>query len=558
MSRAKIQLGELLIQHGLITPADLEKALKIQKEQPNLRIGDILVKIGVLTQEELISFLSKQFGIPYIDLSNFLVDTEALTSIPKNLVEEHKVVPLKKEGNKIVVAMVDPLDVIALDNISQATGFEIKPVIATESDIERFINQYYQDIEIPQKQPLAERTTEILLEEDITSDTSVIQVVDSLIYKAYSLNASDFHIEPRENDVRIRYRIDGVTWDSMPLPKEIQNPLIARFKILANLDITETRLPQEGRFQTAISDKQVDVRVSIIPTLYGEKVAVRIFKMETSLLKLDQLGMDKQEYKTLREIIHNPYGLIIISGPVGSGKSTTFYAILQELNIPQKSIITLEDPVEYPVKNVNQVSINPRAGFSYSSALQSILRQLPDIVMIGEIKDRETAQFALDLVLAGGLVITTMHGYDAISALTRIINMEIEPYLICSSLLAVVAQKLVRILCPFCKEAYNPTEEELQDTELTPGATLYRRKGCKMCNYTGYKGRTGIFEILKITPQIQNLIMQKSPRGQILQVAKDSGFITIKEKIISKVQEGVTSLEELSRLISSFEEVIQI
>lgn len=549
----KVPLGDLLIQNGLITQADLDKALRIQKDQPDLRVGDILIKIGVLTHEDLINFLGKQLGISCIDLSSFAPDSETLLSISKNLVEQHKIVPLKKEGKKLVVAMVDPLDIIALDNVSQITGFELQPMVATESDIKKFISRYYgelpEDIFIESKK--VKETSPLLEEETITPDTPIIPLVDSLISKAYSLNASDFHIEPRENDVRIRYRIDGVTWDFMPLPKEIQNAVVSRIKVLADLDITETRLPQEGRFQVKFGGKQIDVRVSTIPTIYGEKIALRIFNLETSLFRIKELGMTEEDLNIFQEIIHKPYGLFVIAGPTGNGKSTTFYAVLQELNTSQRSIITLEDPVEYPLKNINQVSVNPKINLTYASALQSILRQIPDIVMIGEIRDKETAKFAVETALAGGLMLTTVHAYDAAGALTRLINIGLEPYLLCSSLVAVLAQRLVRILCPECKQSYKPSFEQLQHLGLNPDTeiNLYKPKGCKVCYYTGYKRRTGIFEILKITPEIQNLILQKSSAPQILELAKSLGFTTMRENGIKKVLEGITSEEELYRVI---------
>jgi type IV pilus assembly protein PilB len=426
-------------------------------------------------------------------------------------------------------------------------------MIATESDINDFISRYYGEVEIPKEIKKEEKDIEIFWKEGepITPDVPIVPLVDFLISRAYSLNASDFHLEPRENDVRVRYRIDGVTLDFIPLPKEIQNAVISRIKLLANLDITETKLPQEGRFNTRVKDREVDVRVSIIPTIYGEKVAVKIFRRENSLLKIEELGMSKEDLKSFQEMIQIPYGLVIIAGPTGSGKSTTFYAILEKLNTPFRSIITLEEPVEYPLKNINQVSINPKVGLTYASALQFIFRQIPDIVMIGEIKDKETAEIAIDTALAGTFIVTTINAYDAISALVRLINIGIEPYLLCTTLIGVIAQRLVRILCPFCKTPYFPSEEQIKKLGIKSKEKieLFKPKGCKFCNNTGYKGRTGIFEILRINPEIQNLIMEKSFKSQILEVAKETGFIPLKEKAIQKVIDGITSEEELYRIL---------
>ena len=549
----KILLGDLLVKAGVITPNQLRMALIVQKEEVDKRLGDILVEMGVMTQEDLINFLGKQLKIPYVDLSKFAPDKETFKLLPKRLIEEYKVIPLRREDNKLVLAMIDPLDIIAIDNISLATKLSVQPVVATEKDITQIIKQYFgEEVDTLISTMRKEEAPALKIGEKVISpDVPIPDLVDSLISRACKLNASDFHLEPREEDVRVRYRVDGVTQDFMPLPKEIQMAVTSRVKVMADMDITETRLPQEGHFKVKIEGRDVDVRVSTIPTLYGEKVALRVFNLSASFLKLDQLGFESEELREFEEIISKPYGMILIAGPTGSGKSTTFYAALNKLNVAQRCIFSLEDPVEYPLKDINQTQVNPKIGLTYASGLQSILRQIPDIVMLGEIRDKDTARFAVEASLAGGLMLSTFHAYDASGAITRLSNMGVELYSICSALIAVISQRLVRILCPACKKAYAPAREEKKRLGIPSDkeGTLYHPQGCKDCYYTGYRGRTGIFEIVKINETIKELITKRAPASSITQAAKESGVTLMRENSIKKVLKGLTTEEELHRIV---------
>lgn len=539
----KARLGDLLVEAGIISSIQLQNALEIQEKDPAKKLGDIFIESGIITQKQLIDFLGKQLNIPTYDLSDFNFDSETIRLLPEHLIRRYKVIPVKREKDTITLAMVDPLDIMAQDNISRETGLKIKPVFAISEEIDKVIERYFGK---------EERVKVGMFEEEvIPKDISISVLVDNLIQKGVKFNASDIHLEPRENDIRVRYRIDGVTHEFTPLPKDLQSAVTSRIKVLANMDITEVRLPQDGRFKMQFSGSNIDVRVSTMPTLWGEKIALRIFNFSRGFLRLSQLGFYPEEEKEFKEIIRKPYGMIIIAGPTGSGKSTTFYAVLNELNVPEKSIFSLEDPIEYPIYNINQSEMNPKIGLTYSAGLRALLRQIPDVIMLGEIRDAETAKFATETTLAGALMLCTFHAYNAVSAITRLINMEIEPYLICSSLIAVISQRLVRILCPDCKIPYKPEEDELKKLGVSSSEniTLYKPKGCKWCFGTGYRGRVGIFEIVKVNDRIKNLILKKAPSSAFARVAREGGATTLKESGIRKVLDGTTTLEEVQRVV---------
>lgn len=541
----RIRLGDILLQAGLISNTHLQDALRQQGLSPDKKLGDILIEMKVITQKQLADFLGKQMGIPTLDLSTFNFDLDTIKLIPENLMKVHRVIPIKREKDTLTLAMVDPLDIIAIDNISNTINLKVKPVFATSEDISRIFSRYFGEEEDRGKKVKWEE------EEIIPKDISISQLVDNLIQKGVKFNSSDVHLEPREKDIRVRYRIDGVTHDFSPLDKDIQSVVISRIKVLANMDITETRLPQDGRFKMMVQGANIDVRVSTMPTLYGEKVAMRIFNFSRGFLKLEKIGFAREEESDFKELIRKPYGMIVIAGPTGVGKSTTFYAILNELNIPEKSIFSLEDPVEYPVYNINQAELNPKIGLTYATGLRALLRQIPDAILLGEIRDEDTAKFAIESTLAGALMLCTFHAYNAVSAITRLTNMNIEPYLICSSLIAVVSQRLIRILCPDCKAGYSPNDDELKKLGISSSTTftLYSAQGCKWCFNTGYRGRTGIFEILKINDRIKNLILKRAPSSAFARIARESGITTLKDSGMKKVMEGVTTIQELQRVL---------
>jgi type IV pilus assembly protein PilB len=559
------RIGDILIEQGLITPQQLEEVLKMQSAGNKKRIGEILVELGTISREKLFEVLQYIYETEYIDLSNYVIDPEVISVIPEKVALQFKLIPISKndDENELVVAMANPLDVYAIDFVRGHTKIKkIKIMLATEDDILSAINSYY---ELGEYKDIIEKLgTELLFKEEeeedlqkleaISKGAPIIQLVNILIVQGVKDRASDIHIEPNDRGLLIRFRIDGMLHDNRILPNKIKAAIISRVKILAKMDIAERRLPQDGRFQVKFGSREVDLRVSTIPTVFGEKVVLRILDKSKGLIKLKNLGFLAEQLDQFKSIILKSYGIILLTGPTGSGKTTTLYAALNKVNSNEKNIITVEDPVEYKLNRVNQIQILPKIDLTFANALRSILRQDPDVIMIGEIRDTETAQIAVHAALTGHLVFSTLHTNDAASALTRLIDMGIEPFLISSSVIGVLAQRLVRVICEKCKEEYVPSEDILYGLKIKDRLNndskikLYRGKGCSFCKNTGYYGRTSIYELIVLDEEIKSLIVTKASSNVINELALKNGMKTLKDSGMEKALQGITTIEEVLRV----------
>ncbi len=541
------KLGDKLVRLGLITPDQLEIALKEQKRTGEL-LGEVLLRLGFITEEQLMNVLSERKGIERVELSSYLIEPEVVKLIPKKLAEKYKIIPIAKEDGALVIGMVNPFDFEAIDVVSRFTGIRVKPVAIKEKEFEETFSKYYGEAKS------IEELIEEILEEKVPPgeiDTRIIQIVDYIILKGVKDKASDIHIEPAEAVVRVRYRIDGVMTLGFILPKQIHSSIVTRIKLISHLNISETRLPQDGRTTFKVGDKEIDLRVSTLPSIYGEAVVMRLLGLNEALPKLEELGFTPHNYNLLQKTIQKPYGIILVTGPTGSGKTTTLYALLNKTFSVRRTIITVEDPVEYKWELIRQVQVNPRTGLTFAKALRSILRQDPDVILVGEIRDEETAKIAIQAAQTGHLVLTTLHTNDAVSSITRLAELGIKPFLIGSSLIAISAQRLVRKICPYCKDSYKASEEEKaylkvpKDEEII----LYKGKGCKECKFRGYFGRTVIAEILLIDKELEDLIMKQASLIEIMDVALRKGFKTMFEDGKLKVLNGETTVEELKRVL---------
>ena len=557
------RIGNILIEQGLITPQQLEEVLKMQSAGNKKRIGEILVELGTISKEELFGVLQYIYETEYVDLSTYVIDPEVISLIPEKVALQYRLIPLSINDNELVVAMANPLDVYAIDFVRGHTKIKkIKSMLAAEDDILSAINSYY---ELGEYKDIIEKLgTEITFKEEededlqkleaISKGAPIIQLVNLLIVQGVKDRASDIHIEPNESGLLIRFRIDGMLHDNRILPNRIKAAIISRVKILAKMDIAERRLPQDGRFQVKFGIREVDLRVSTIPTVFGEKVVLRILDKSKGLIKLKSLGFLAEQLDQFKSIILKSYGIILLTGPTGSGKTTTLYAALNKVNSNEKNIITVEDPVEYKLNRVNQIQILPKIDLTFANALRSILRQDPDVIMIGEIRDTETAQIAVHAALTGHLVFSTLHTNDAASALTRLIDMGIEPFLISSSVIGVIAQRLVRVICEKCKEEYVPTEDILYGLKIKDRLNndskikLYRGKGCSFCKNTGYYGRTSIYELIVLDEEIKSLIVTKASSNVINELALKNGMKTLKDSGMEKALQGITTIEEVLRV----------
>ncbi|MCM8779628.1 MAG: Flp pilus assembly complex ATPase component TadA [Candidatus Omnitrophica bacterium] len=562
-----LKLGELLIKENVITPEQLNKAIALQRQDGG-RLGEILVRLGAVKEEELIVILSKQLNIPYYSFGSGLLkpalDQELEKLIPKDFASKNIVLPLSRNLKSLTCAMFDPLDLILLDNLRKITDCEINPVLATRSDIIKAINDFYGRftlleeaiassgefepgvMEISGEAMTGGREDELTLDRLIAraEEAPVVKLVDLIIRQAINERASDIHIEPFKDRISLRYRIDGKLFEIPPPAKHLHLPIVSRIKILAKLDIAEKRLPQDGAFTVKTEGRIVDLRISTLPTIYGEKVVMRILDRGKTLLDLNHLGFDQRQLEIFRNSLKVAWGLIFLTGPTGSGKTTTLYAALNEIKHPTKNIVTIEDPVEYRLEGINQVQVKPEIGLTFATALRSFLRQDPDIMLVGEVRDLETAEICMRSALTGHLVLSTLHTNDAPSAINRLLDIGVEPYLLTPTLILVVAQRLARTLCPECKEAYEPTAEQLGGIKLKTDL-IYRPKGCLQCNQIGYKGRVCLAEFLPVSEEIKELISQKASYLRIRETAKKLGMQTLFESGIKKVEEGVTSLEEV-------------
>ena len=547
------KIGEILVENGLITPGQLQEALEEQKTSGAVeKLGDILVKKGWISREKFQHWLAVQTGIDAFNLSNYLVDPGIVKLVPEEFADKYKLLPLFVVENTLTVAMAEPHNIIIIDELQKLTKLNIEPVLADEIEIRKAQNQYYKEAGTL-REIIASIDKDKLSEgEKLGEDAPIIKIVNYLIAQAVQCQASDIHIEPEERLLNVRYRADGKLRRQHPLPKDISFAILSRFKIMAGLDISEKRLPQDGRIFMRVGNKEIDFRVSTCPTIHGENVVLRILDKSGLVLDLGALGFPPDDLEIFEEMINSPYGIILVTGPTGSGKTTTLYSALRLLNKEDVNIMAVEDPVEYQFSGIRQVEVNTRSGLTFAAALRSFLRQDPDIIMIREIPDLETAEIAVQSALTGHLVFSTLHTNDASSAFTRLMDIGIEPFLLSSSLLGVLAQRLIRKVCAQCKEFYIPANEilaafGLQD-KMAQGIKFSRGKGCKLCGQTGYKGRIGIYELLKITPGIQDLVLKKASSDEIREAAVRDGMRTLRQAAIEKMSAGITTPEEVVRV----------
>jgi type IV pilus assembly protein PilB len=560
---SNLRLGEILINQGLINSEQLKKALEAQKMDSKKKIGEILVYQGAIDHKKLLQALQHIYEAEYIELDEVILDPEIVAIIPKRIALRYKIVPLSKENNTLTLAMANPLDANTIDYIKEFTKMDVDPKFATEDDITNVLSSYYEvgghfdDIlEKVDISSVSDYTDEINLSEleAISQEAPIIQLVNMLIVQGIKERASDIHLEPNKRGLLVRYRIDGILHDVRMLPAKIKPAIISRIKILSHMDIAERRLPQDGRFQLRFGAREVDLRVSSIPTVYEEKVVLRLLDKSQGVISLEGVGFSEKQLSDFRSMISSSYGIILITGPTGSGKSTTLYGALNEIDSVEKNVITVEDPVEYKLERINQISVRPKINLTFANTLRSILRQDPDIIMIGEMRDSETAHIAVQSALTGHLVFSTLHTNDAVSSLTRMIDMGVAPFLISSSVIGVMAQRLVRRICPKCIEEYVPEKNVLDNFKLnfkipdTENLKLYRGKGCDYCKNTGYRGRVAIFEMVRINDEIRSMIMKNASSNEIKEVAIRNGMLTLLDSGITKVLEGVTTIEEVLRV----------
>jgi type IV pilus assembly protein PilB len=559
MKTEKKRLGDILVRAGLITPDQVAVAIEAQKKTKE-RLGKTLIRLGFVTEENLIKTLAHQLKINSINLKEEQLDPSLAKLIPDKIARRHSVVPVAKMGQVLMVAMADPLNIFALDDLAFKTGLEIEPVIASEHDILQSLDKLYESTFMDKIDSAPEDLQIFVTEEEVlepeggaveVDEGPISQLVNLIISEAIKDRCSDIHIEPDEKSLRIRYRIDGILKETSSLGPRFIAPVISRIKIMSKMDIAEKRFPQDGRFKFVVDNKIIDSRVSSFPTIYGENVVMRILDQTSIIIPLEELGFVPRDMEKIRYLIQKPYGFILVTGPTGSGKTTTLYAVLNTINSPEKHIVTLEDPVEYRLDLIRQCQINVKAGLTFAVGLRSILRQDPDGIMVGEIRDFETAEIAVQSALTGHLVLSTLHTNDAPSSLVRLADMGVDPFLISSSVEGVIAQRLVRVICLRCKEPYSASGAEIQDLRLSPDqeVILHRGKGCPFCKGTGYKGRLGIFEVLIVDHEIKEMILRKTTQREIEDYARlKQGMKSLREDGIAKVLAGITTVEELNRV----------
>jgi len=546
------RIGDILIKEKVITDLDLKEALS--KQEPNERLGETLVRLELCTEMQILKALEDSTGVQRVSLQNFTIDEHVLTLIDESFCRRYILIPLRLDGNKLMFATHDPLDFSVFEELRMITGYRPKAFSATKNDILNQIEKYYgftRTLEaLGVKQSVVSEVT--IDQEDEYDDTPMVKLVNQILTSAIFQRASDIHIDPLDDKILVRYRIDGVLDTVREFPIKILHQMISRIKVMSGMDITETRIPQDGRIQTSIQQKNIDLRISTLPTVRGEKVVMRILDLSGSMNKISAIGLDIREEKLVRHMISQPNGIVLVSGPTGSGKTTTLYACLNELNQPNVNIVTVEDPVEIKMTGVNQVQVRPDVNLTFAKALRSILRQDPNIIMIGEIRDVETAEISIRASLTGHLVLSTIHTNDAIKTITRLLDMEIEPFLIASSLSGIVSQRLVRRLCTECsyEENPSPSEDVVFKKYGMEIEKVKRAKGCPSCNFKGYAGRVGIFEVLPITKVMQKLIAQNAPMIELEKQAKVDGMVPLLQSGLLKVKKGITTLEEVLKVAS--------
>lgn len=553
------KLGEILSSRGLVNEADLEKALAEQRQTKGF-LGQILLRRGVIKKRELAEALEDQLSIPSVELSEVTISAEMAAYLPENLVRSYRALPFSVDGNVLSVAMADPLNLTMIETIRLVTGMEVRSYFAPEEDVQLSINQLfdgrvaaYKAIEDTSGMASDDEAMSAVDLERMVEDAPVVRLVDSIIQGAVAGEASDIHIEPREHGVRVRYRVDGLLYDMMQIPKRLQASVISRVKIIAGMNIAERRLPQDGRISFKMDGGEYDLRVSTLLTVFGEKVVMRILDKSSVLLELEDLGFLPLQQRLIEGLIAKPYGMVLATGPTGSGKTTALYTALNRINSEDRNIVTIEDPVEYQLVGINQSQVNLAAQITFARGLRSILRQDPDVIMVGEIRDLETAEIGIQAALTGHLVFSSLHTNDAASALPRLLDMGVEPFLIASSVIGVIGQRLVRVVCRNCKVTYTPEDRVLDKLGVPPkerdGVVFTRGEGCQACSQRGYKGRTGVFEILRMSDQLKRLVMDGRSALEIKEAAVAEGMVTMKDCGLTKVLDGTTTPEEVMRVV---------
>ena len=561
MIRKKI--GDILVERDFISREALDEVLKIQAATGK-RLGDLLIEKNLVTEDQLVYAISERLEIQRISLSSLVIDPDVIKRVPIDVARRYTLIPVFSIGNILTIAMADPLNIIAIDHITYSTGCDVKRVVAGKSEIKQAIEQYYSvadslhEIVASRSENIEASSTPVSTADQMEADSPIIKLVNVIISKAVNDRASDVHIEPDETSLRIRYRISGIMREEASPPKSMQSEVISRIKIAANLDVSEKRLPQDGRFMMMVDNAPIDLRVSTLPTIHGEKIVIRVLDRRNLMLTFPELGFGPDLEESWDGIIRKPEGLVLICGPTSSGKTSTLYATLQEINSIEKNIITIEDPVEYSLPLINQIQINEKAGLTFPSTMRSILRQNPDIIMVGEIRDRETAQMAVRAALTGHLVFSTVHTNDAPTAITRLIDMGLEEYLVAAALKGILAQRLVRTNCPDCLESYQPSEALLRRAgivDIAPEVPFRRGAGCRQCNDTGFRSLTGVFEFLRVDHDITEMILAGASLNSIREKSRQSGYTPLFEAGLAKVISGQVCIEELLKETSSVEDI---
>ncbi len=564
----KMRLGDALISEGLINEEQLQQALALQKKSGK-RLGAVLVEMHLVTEQDIVQILSKQLRIPFIDLSNYLIDPVIAKLVPEHIAKRHMLIPINKVGNKLTVAMVDPLNIIAIDDIQLMTGLMVKPVVATHTDINKALQDAYGDV--AQKDKLMDDLEDIghADEENLDglgelgeNDAPIIRLCNLVISQAVQNGVSDIHIEPFEKELRIRYRQDGMMFTAMNPPKKATAAITSRIKIMSSLNIAEKRLPQDGRIKIKVTNRMIDLRVSVLPVIWGEKIVMRILDQTSLKVNLEDLGFEPKTLERFKSGIASPYGIILVTGPTGSGKTTTLYSALTSVNSIDTNVMTAEDPVEYMLHGVNQVQCKPEIGLTFAAALRSFLRQDPDVIMVGEIRDFETAEIAIKASMTGHLVLSTLHTNDAPGTIGRIVNMGIEPFMVTTSVILVQAQRLVRKICKDCKFEIKPRAEQISQFGITPelirridlphinekNMLFYKGKGCESCNNSGSRGRIGVYEVMMMSERLRDIILNGGSTDDIRRQAIEEGMLSLRESAMRKALTGMTSLEEVVRV----------
>jgi type IV pilus assembly protein PilB len=555
------ELGEILVSEGRISRQQLDEALLIQREDSR-GLARILLDLGYVAEADLARALARRFGLRYVELTHADVAREAVNLVDRKVLRRHGVMPLRLENGRLVVAMSDPTDLYAIEDLTMLSGYPVTPAVAARGDIERAFERVFAVGQVARllEEVAAEPPAEARAEVDLGSETGpdekpIIRLVSAILQQAVSEGASDIHVEPRDRRLAVRFRVDGVLREVTSVPPKLQSGVVARLKVLANLDIAERRLPQDGRFAAGLGDRQVDLRVATLPTVHGEKAVLRLLDTASVQLDLATLGFERRDLERYQDVFRRPYGTILVTGPTGSGKSTTLYATLKELNSPERNIITVEDPVEYRLEGINQIQVNPRAGLTFASGLRSILRGDPDVVMIGEIRDQETARIGVQAALTGHLVLATLHTNNAPAALNRLADLGVEPFLTSSAVDCVIAQRLARRLCERCRRPVEADREVLSGLdfpfELVPGPKrrFHASVGCDRCGGSGYRGRVGLYELMVITDEMRDMILRRAPVGEIGRAARRAGMVPLREDGLVKAAKGITTVEEVLRTV---------